>query len=571
MQHIRKASLALAAIALAAPWPAVAGTPSNGTTSMTVGFNGTPIPAGTDPAAGPYIWFNSVFKPSFAAGTTYPVTIYLTDCKLVLTSKGGLPLLDCPVPNARITFGPTTTKAETKYESGTNTFVTTVPASFRDNVFLTGLTIPVPGGFPAGASATFSATFRTDAPSGVTVQYQIAAAVYKQFSTDYNALAIKPTHGGPDAYPGGDQAGTPEAFAHFPKNVIGGGTGGGSGNYTGSYSATGSVVPFFNWNPPTVSPVASVSGSVRPATGSQPALPGATIELLQNGSVVQTTSSGQDGSYLFTSVPAGSYTVRASAPDYNSNTSSVFTVSSSSLTLDPIELAPQSIAFLSDHALHGKVFFSEFYWNLATTDITLTDGNNFADLMNGAYASPDHTTSYRYVGSIPEFPELGHFGGPGEPEIYVIIQEPLLSPATDTSSFSNQVGVFDQPGTHAVGTAGEYTYRFLVSMPFTGPGTAHNYTFADVQFTTGSSSTESGSIVTPISVAPTDGASVPPPPSGDVPPGFTAQAVGQITLPPSMTADVSADGSYSDVSGQVFPYSLTSSVGGGPEFVPLPQ
>src|SRR5262249_18651098 len=177
---------------------------------------------------------------------------------------------------------------------------------------------------------------------------------------------------------------------------------------------------------------------------------------------------------------------------------------------------------------------------------------------------PDRSTSYRYVGSIPEFPELGHFGGPGEPEIFVVIQEPLLSPATITNSFSNQVGVFDQPGTHAVGTAGGYTYLFLATVPFTGPGTAHDYTLTDVQFTTGSGPTQSGSIVIPPSVAPTDGASAPSPPSGDVPPGFTAQALGQITLPPLITGNVSVDGSYTDVSGQSFPIGLTSSVGGGP-------
>src|SRR5262249_2222088 len=132
---------------------------------------------------------------------------------------------------------------------------------------------------------------------------------------------------------------------------------------------------------------------------------------------------------------------------------------------------------------------------------------------------------------------------------------------------SNQVGVFDQPGTHAVGTAGAYTYRFLVSVPFTGPGTAHDYTVTDVQFTTGSGPTQSGSIVIQPSVAPTDGASAPSPPSWDVPPGFTAQALGQIALPPLIAANVSADGSYTDVSGQNFPFSLTSSVGGGPAVI----
>jgi Carboxypeptidase regulatory-like domain len=544
MLGTHKASLALAALALSVPWPVAAATTSNGAMSMTVGFNGTPIPAGTD-GQGPYIWFNSVFKPSFAAGTVYPVTLYLSDCKLALTPKGGSPVY-YPVPDTRITYGPNTT-AVTACD-GTNTIVTTVPASFRDNVFLTGLAIPVPNGFPAAASATFTGTVRTNAPGGVILQYQIAAAVYKQFSTDYTSLAVKPTHGGPDAYPGGDQAGTPEAFAHLPKNVIGGGTGGGGGNYTGSYSATGSVNPVYNWTPPPPpAPDVSVSGSVSPATGSLPAIPDATIELLQDGSVVQTTRSGPDGSYLFTGVPAGTYTVRASAPDYNPNTSSGFTAASSDMAVPAIQLTPLPIAFLSDQELLGKVFFAGFYGFGLPPGVTLTDANDFADLRNGDNASPDLTKPYQYSGAIPEFSQPGSF---------VIIQQPLLSPATDTSSFSNQVGVYSD-------TTGAYTYRFLISVPFTGPGTAHDFQITDVQFMTGGS-WQPGVIITPPSVARTDGAAAPTPPPGDVPPGFTAQALAEITLPADFNADVKVDGSYTDVTGQVFLFSLTSFVGGGP-------
>jgi hypothetical protein len=208
---------------------------------LTAGFNGTPIPAGD------YLWLNSVLKVKLPAGTSQLVSIFLDSAWVTVTPKGGAPT-SYPVPSATITYMPGLSVAATAYDPSTARLVTMVPASFGDNVFLTGLALPFPDGLPAGATATFMGTFTTDTP-GVTFHYQFAAAVYKQFSLDYNALGIKPTHGGPDAYPGGDQAGTPENFARLPGNVVGGGTGGGGGNFTGSYSATASVVPCFGTGP----------------------------------------------------------------------------------------------------------------------------------------------------------------------------------------------------------------------------------------------------------------------------------------------------------------------------------
>lgn len=228
--HSALARLALGLLALSVPGSAVA---QQCTPSLTAGFNGTPIPANS------YLWFNSVLKVKLPAGTTGPVNLFLDGATLAVTPKGGTPTF-YNLPSAQILYMPGATSATTTFTAGA--FVTAVPASFGDNVFLTGLALPLPAGLPPGASATFSGTFTTDTP-GVTLQYQFAAAVYKLFSTDYNALGVKPTHGGPDAYPGGDQAGTPENFARLPQNVIGGATGGGGGNFTGSYSATAAVTP----------------------------------------------------------------------------------------------------------------------------------------------------------------------------------------------------------------------------------------------------------------------------------------------------------------------------------------
>ncbi len=49
--------------------------------------------------------------------------------------------------------------------------------------------------------------------------------------------------------------------------------------------------------------------------GGEPPLAGVTIELVQNGVVIATTTTGPDGSYSFIDLPAGDYTVREVQPD----------------------------------------------------------------------------------------------------------------------------------------------------------------------------------------------------------------------------------------------------------------
>jgi hypothetical protein len=235
MYRMQRGGLSLALLILAASGTAIADPCDSGITALAAGFNGTAV------APGNTLWFNSVLKPNLPAGTSAPVIFYLNNATLTLTPKGGDPTV-YSVPNAQITYSPGATMATTRYDGFSDTFVTEVPASFGDNTFLTGLALPLPAGLPPGVRAVFSGTFTTNAP-GASLKYQFAAAVYRVFSTDYDVLGIKVTHGGPDAYPGGDHAGVPENYARLPKNVIGGGTGGGSGNFTGSYSATATVVP----------------------------------------------------------------------------------------------------------------------------------------------------------------------------------------------------------------------------------------------------------------------------------------------------------------------------------------
>jgi hypothetical protein len=53
----------------------------------------------------------------------------------------------------------------------------------------------------------------------------------------------------------------------------------------------------------------------------------------------------------------------------------------------------------------------------------------FTDLKPGYYIATrvDHDKPYPYVGYIPNFPELGHFGGLNEPKIYVFFDKELAS------------------------------------------------------------------------------------------------------------------------------------------------
>jgi hypothetical protein len=71
--------------------------------------------------------------------------------------------------------------------------------------------------------------------------------VYTDFTTDYNALQVKPTHTNACGFKNSDHAGTPEGLSStgisFKKSVIGGARGGGGSNFTGSWSGTASVKP----------------------------------------------------------------------------------------------------------------------------------------------------------------------------------------------------------------------------------------------------------------------------------------------------------------------------------------
>jgi hypothetical protein len=262
-------------------------------------FNGTPI------AAGSSVWFNSVLKVNGLGSK--PVTIRMVDSTIDFTANGSNVHLN--VPNAAITFSPTVTAATTTFDATTNTWITTVPMKLGGNTFLAGLDFPVMNNLAGGIKpVTWQGQFQTDT-SGVTVNWQWAAAVYTQFSTDSTALAVKPVDDNQaSAYQNSDHAGTPENYRSL---VTGGACGGGGSNFTGSYSGTAQV------QPTVVLPGSSLSGFVtNKATGV--GLANVLVTLTGTNDLGQIvtlrTTTSANGSYRFTDLQPGTYTLTETPP-----------------------------------------------------------------------------------------------------------------------------------------------------------------------------------------------------------------------------------------------------------------
>src|SRR5438874_12659171 len=120
-----------------------------------------------------------------------------------------------------VTFDPGATQATTIFTA--NGWETVSLPGLAGNTFLSGLAFQVPVNFPGGINpVTWTGDFTTSAR--VTIKWQWAAAVYTTFSTDYNALGVKPVDDNmASAYQNSDHAGTPE---NFKADVIGGARGG---------------------------------------------------------------------------------------------------------------------------------------------------------------------------------------------------------------------------------------------------------------------------------------------------------------------------------------------------------
>ena len=288
---------------------------SCGSANIGSDFNGTRINGGS------YIWFNANFKPGgIGSGAT---TVSFTNQHIQFSANGTN--YNVPVPDAQVTFNdPTVGAPQTSFNTSANRWETRLPGGPNDDTFISGLAFPVPaGGLPGGVKpVAWTGTFGGNGnatPSNL--NWKWGAAVYTNFTTDYNALGVKPSHG----YGGSEMAGTP---LNYKSSVVGGARGGGGSNYTGSWSSTGSVSCFAQPTPtpvptntpvpptPTPTPVSicgnvyndlNANGQIDPG---EPKLSGVTITLLDgSGNALATTTTDANGHYCFTGLPAGTYMV----------------------------------------------------------------------------------------------------------------------------------------------------------------------------------------------------------------------------------------------------------------------
>ena len=127
---------------------------------------------------------------------------------------------------------PAASTTTTSYDTTAQRWVTRVSSGNNGkNVFAGGVAFAIPaGGLPGGINpVTWTAALTVDQP-GVTFNWNWAAAVYTSFSTNYNAIGVKPVDGNAqNPYNNNDQAGSPE---NYKSSVTGGATGNGGTNYT---------------------------------------------------------------------------------------------------------------------------------------------------------------------------------------------------------------------------------------------------------------------------------------------------------------------------------------------------
>ena len=216
-----------APVAIASTAQAVTSAPTVYTNASN--FNGTAISAGNT------LWFTSVFKVN-GLPTNAVVHLVVSGSSIQFTANHVA--YNLPVPDGVVTIDPSATTASTTFDAK-GRWQTTMPSHWSGNALLNALAWTVPTNLPGGINpVTWSATFTSDT-SGLSVNWQWAAAVYCQFGSSYSALHVKPTD---DSHltSNSDQAGTPEAWK---THVVGGARGGGGSNYTGSLSGTVAVTP----------------------------------------------------------------------------------------------------------------------------------------------------------------------------------------------------------------------------------------------------------------------------------------------------------------------------------------
>lgn len=237
---------------------------------------------------GNFIWFDdNLVVQQLQSGVN---TIFVRNQTVTFTDLNGLSY-NLPVPDAKIVFDPAATSATTTFDTGSNQWTTiTNTTGVAGNTFIAGLVYQLPAPDLVGGDnpVTWTGDFTTDSP-GVKVQWKWGAAVYTNFTTNYNALGVKPVDDTSfSQYKNSDEAGTPENYKGF---LIAGGRGGGGNNFTGGWSGTGSLFPCVAAATPTPTPTPTAS----PMAGVTPTpTPTATCACAGNSPV----SLGRAGGYV---------------------------------------------------------------------------------------------------------------------------------------------------------------------------------------------------------------------------------------------------------------------------------
>lgn len=286
--------------------PAAAAAPlvpmCNASISASTAFNATAL------AAGNTVWFVSRLKVSGLGSAV--TTIYARQASIAFTVNGTPYTIS--VPDARIIFDPAASTTTTSYDTTAQRWVTRVsPGNNGKNVFAGGVAFAIPvGGLPGALNpVTWTAALTVDQP-GVTFTWNWAAAVYTSFSTNYNAVGVKPVDGSAqNPYNNNDQAGAPE---NYKSSVTGGATGNGGTNYTGSWTSNLNVTPCqvyqigdFVWH--------DANGDGLQSAG-ETGIASVQVNLFSAaGVMLDSTSSLASGAYGFLAVP-GSYYLEFVAP-----------------------------------------------------------------------------------------------------------------------------------------------------------------------------------------------------------------------------------------------------------------
>jgi len=174
----------------------------------------------------PVVWVNGhIGTPSGIPNRKS--TVLFTGGVFTLTNATGT--TSYSVPDALLTFDPAASGTTTQFVNGR--WETTVnPGSLSDEIFFSGLAIPMTADVAAGAKATWSFTVLSQDPA-LSFPWQWSASAYTSWPADWNQALIRPYH---DSH----HAGTPLSSA-VQTSLIQGPRGGGGSNFTGSWSATG--------------------------------------------------------------------------------------------------------------------------------------------------------------------------------------------------------------------------------------------------------------------------------------------------------------------------------------------